>query len=237
VTRAQQAGIKVVGYVFTHYANGSVSIPHAEKQIDDYFNWYKVDGIFFDQSSSSCAFHPSDYYSTLFLYAKSKSPNALVVLNPGTTPGQCYAWEADIILTFENTFTRYRDNYATANWTSQYPNNMFYHLVLGAPDETAMKWSFDTGLGRGVGWMYVTNFDTTKGNPYDALPPYFEQEVAYVNSLNSWGNPWTLPGGTYLPLILIAAGVTTSCIFIALKAGGFPSKQRRALFIENLPSS
>jgi hypothetical protein len=218
VSRAQQAGIKVVGYVDTRYANGNVSINSAEKQIDDYFNWYKVDGIFFDQSNSSCASRASEYYSILFQYAKARSSSAPVVLNPGTTPGQCYVWNADMILTFENTFAKYRDSFVPSDWTAQYPRDMFCHLVLGAPNETAMKWSINAGVGRGVGWMFVTSFDTTKGNPYDSLPPYFEQEVAYVNSIDGFDNQWGFPGGIYFPLVLIVAGLVASSLIIIVKA-------------------
>jgi hypothetical protein len=84
-----------------------------------------------------------------------------------------------------------------------------------------MRWSIDAGMFRGVGWMYVTSFDTTKGNPYDTLPPYFEQEVAYVNSLDGFVSPWSFPSGAYFPILLIIAGVASACLILLARAGYF----------------
>ena len=68
VSDARETGIKVVGYVYTHYADGNVTLKQAESQVDDYLRWYQVDGIFFDQTNSSCTGSAIGYYSSLYEY-------------------------------------------------------------------------------------------------------------------------------------------------------------------------
>jgi Spherulation-specific family 4 len=173
VSRAQHEGVKVVGYLYTGYDNGSVTLSAAETQIDEYFSWYHADGVFIDQVNSSCAPGPSGFYESLYSHTKLDSPNATVVLNPGTVPGQCYAAYSDILLTFEDTLTVYEGAYAQAGWADLYPRGHFYHVVLGVPNSTAMERSVDTALQRGAGWVFVTDRDTSSGNPYSSLPSYF----------------------------------------------------------------
>ena len=48
---AQAAGLTVLGYVPTNY--GATSAATVEGQVDDWYEWYNVDGIFFDEASTS----------------------------------------------------------------------------------------------------------------------------------------------------------------------------------------
>ena len=208
--QAQQAGIRVIGYVFTRYADGSVNVSQAEHEVDEYLSWYKVDGVFFDQANSSCAPTPEAYYAALHQYVKTKSPGLMVVLNPGATPGSCYGWMSDVLIDFEDTFANYQANYHGAGWTNEYPAESFFHLILGAPNESAMEASVNSAVARNAGWVYVTSFDTSQNNTYGSLPPYFDQEVAYVASINGEVDPLS-PRLPVLPLgvvVAVAAGVS-----------------------------
>jgi hypothetical protein len=56
----------------------------------------------------------------LALYVKSKKPNAIVVLNPGTTPDKNYFEIADNIVVFENPCNDYK-NYSHPDWLKTVP--------------------------------------------------------------------------------------------------------------------
>jgi len=70
-----------VGYVRTTY--GKRSIEDVKADIDKYFDWYNINGIFFDEVKADAEF--IDYYHTASDYVKNRGEN-YVVLNPGTTP-------------------------------------------------------------------------------------------------------------------------------------------------------
>src|SRR2546427_11800077 len=61
------AGVIVMGYVATGYASRSIS--SVEAQISSYWNWYRVNGIMFDEMSNVQG--NENYYSTLNSYVKS----------------------------------------------------------------------------------------------------------------------------------------------------------------------
>src|SRR5580704_14505275 len=54
VHAAQAAGISVVGYVYTDW--GARRLSAVEADVNAYYRWYGVNGIFFDQASTSCAY-------------------------------------------------------------------------------------------------------------------------------------------------------------------------------------
>ena len=59
-----------------------------------YYNWYKVDGIFFDEAEyRDCT--DDAYYQNLYNHVKNKGGQ--VVLNPGTQTKECYADSANIL--------------------------------------------------------------------------------------------------------------------------------------------
>ncbi len=91
----QGAGIKVLGYVDTHYAGDSTS--SIEQQMNDYYNWYGVDGIFLDEVSTDGL----SYYTTLWNYGNG---HGLVVLNPGTSVPSSYGDIANTIVVWENSY-------------------------------------------------------------------------------------------------------------------------------------
>jgi hypothetical protein len=68
IQRLQSAGIVVLGYTYTEYADRSADSVRAD--IDAYKNWYGVDGIAFDEMSNKPG-HES-YYRDLSDFAKFK---------------------------------------------------------------------------------------------------------------------------------------------------------------------
>jgi len=94
----QDAGIKVIGYSATSYAGRSEG--EVKGEIDNYYDWYDLDGIFLDEVS------PSDqsYYKDLRHYAEKPDGTQTVVLNPGAPVPESYEDAGDIIIAFENSY-------------------------------------------------------------------------------------------------------------------------------------
>jgi hypothetical protein len=90
----QDEDIEVVGYVSTAYAGRSTG--DVADEIDRYFDWYGVDGIFFDEVSPSA----HEYYEDLYDHVDDEG--GMVILNPGAAVPESYDDVADIIMVYEN---------------------------------------------------------------------------------------------------------------------------------------
>lgn len=76
-------GTSVLGYVYTRWGDTTQRREEdIRKDIDAYYSWYNVDGIFFDEAATSCDM--LSYYSSLNSYVKGKGGKAVTVTNPGT---------------------------------------------------------------------------------------------------------------------------------------------------------
>jgi hypothetical protein len=181
---AQARGINVLGYVYTEWGNGTVPVNQAEEWIDEYYSWYHVDGIMLDEANDTCNAQPLKFYTALYDYVKAKTGPSMVLLNPGEATGECYAAISDVLLTFENDYASYSTGYAGASWTEGFPPSRFFHIVFGVPTVADMQYAISNAEERGAGWVYVTNLDDSKGNPYSSLPYYFVQELEYVGGLH-----------------------------------------------------
>ena len=175
VKSAQASGLIVLGYVYSSYGKRSAATVKAE--INKYFTWYGVNGIFIDEASNNCK--KKTYYLNLYKYVKSKSKSNKVVINPGTNTQECYMATADIILNFENIYSEYV-NWSLSGWETNYPADRFWHLVYGA-SAVEMTNAIALSKGRNAGWIYVT--DDLLPNPWDTLPadPYWTDELTLIN--------------------------------------------------------
>jgi len=187
IAAAQAAGIRIYGYVDTAYAARAVSAVEAD--VDLFYLWYGVDGIFFDQASNDCADEP--YYETIDAYVKGKDAAAVTVINPGTTTPECFINAADIILNFENTYAVYA-GWSPAGWEAGYPAERFWHLVHTTA-QVDMPSAVLLSQARGAGWVYVTG--DTMPNPWDTLPSksYWSTELAYVRPSATCATPVARP--------------------------------------------
>ena len=164
VKAAEAAGITVVGYVYTSY--GSRSLRAVESDVNKYYSWYPVQGIFFDEASTSCSMEP--YYAQLNSFVKAKGGAARTVLNPGTQTSQCYASAADTLLTFEGPDSEYVNSYSAPSWVSSYPASRFWHVIYETSTTSAMATAVQLSKTRNAGYVYVTS--ASLPNPYDVLP-------------------------------------------------------------------
>jgi hypothetical protein len=175
VAGVQREGPRVLGYVHTSY--GARPIGEVIADIDRYRRWYGVDGIFIDEVSDTAAGLP--YVRLLAEFIRQRSGD-VVALNPGVYPDPTYYRLADIVVTFEDTWARYRrprprvDTSPAEQW----------HLVLGA-DETAMRQAVRLAHERGATVLDVT--DLGREETWNRLPAYLDEEAAAVNRLPRCG--------------------------------------------------
>jgi Spherulation-specific family 4 len=176
VKAAEAQGITVLGYVYTSYASRSLSAVEAD--VNDYYNWYGVNGIFFDEASTSCT--NSNYYSTLNAFVKAKGGTARTILNPGTQTSSCYINDADILLTFEGSDSQYVSSYSAPSWVAGYPASHFWHVIYDTPSVSTMAQAVQLSQSRGAGYVYVTTANLP--NPYDLLPTgsYWSSELTDI---------------------------------------------------------
>jgi hypothetical protein len=178
VRQSQAAGLRVLGYVYTRYADGSRSVEAVRDAIDRYYDWYGVDGIVFDEVSTDRSRLP--YYATLNAYVKARAPTAVTVINPGTRTRECYMDVADIVVTFEGPYTAYLARYTAPDWVARYPPSRFWHVVHSTPRMEDMLTAVQLSKARRAGWIYVT--DDLMPNPWDTLPDgdYWQAELQAV---------------------------------------------------------
>src|SRR2546428_1188593 len=208
------AGITVLGYVPTHYAADSIA--SKEILIDDYKNWYNLDGIFFDEMANS---GQETYYSTLTNYVKNVDGMKMTVCNPGTSVPASYIGTCDTIEIAESAGL---PSLSTLQSRTFYPNYDKSNFFMLAHTTSSIVQTDVTDRMPYVGYEYMT--DDVEPNPYDTIPYYFLDEVAYLDT----GSPTPSPTPTSLnpPMGLATPFVSSSQISISwhapLNDGGSP---------------
>src|ERR1043165_7397880 len=81
VNSLRASGGKVIGYVSTAYTARNTNA--VKTDIDRYFNFYAMDGIFLDEFTDDANTNHLNYYVSLYEYIQTKGTNLLVVGNPG----------------------------------------------------------------------------------------------------------------------------------------------------------
>lgn len=181
VKGAQKSGIDVLGYVSTSYADGSISVQTIENQIEEWYSWYQVDGIFFDEVNSTCSIQNIAYYSALYNFTKLQLGPDLVVLNPGAPSQSCYGRISDILVTFEGDYSSYLNNYVTQNWTLAFPPSHFLQIIYNATTLPQMQEALSLATQRHAQWVFVTDRPAIGVNALGTLPYYFCEEAQSVS--------------------------------------------------------
>lgn len=170
VNQAHQAGIKVIGYVYTH--QGTLD---PQSQIDKWYQ-YPIDGIFVDEVAGTG--HGS-FYQQVNQEIKQHSGGSghLVVINPGWNNVDAQtAASADVVMSYESGL----DN------LSQY-NPQSWQQQKGKSSQSAIVENVSQGNLTNViqqlqqkGFGYVALYPDSQN--YGALPNYWNTEVQDINS-------------------------------------------------------
>ena len=179
----KQADVTTIGYVYTQY--GDRPIAEVKRDIDLYYQYFGVRGIFLDESASNVA--KIDYYQDIYRYIKAKGDRELIVINPGTDSDREYITRpvADTSVIFEN-YSRVWSEYQPPSYVDS-NHEHFASLIHSVPDASTMKSHLDKAVERNIGYIYITNDspNSNDGDPWNSLPPYWQEEVDYIWDLNN----------------------------------------------------
>jgi hypothetical protein len=183
ISAMRSAGVEVVtGYVPTYYAKalsgigspytGIVYTPQViESYIDKYIQWYSVNGVSFDEVSTSTDPAVISFYQQIVDYARSKGL-AILQANPGTSAPEPYIQMFDNSIVSESGAYPSETYLQSATYYGKYSATKFAVVVHSSQlNETwipiAKKY---------VSYIYLTD-DGPDGNPYDELPTYLDREL------------------------------------------------------------
>jgi len=136
-------------------------------------------------------------YVALYNSIKAMGDDLHVVGNPGIPFEQVEALipATDTLVIFEGplqnadpngaSFREYPDRGPYAGlplWFTRYDRSRLANLGFGVPDPLDMIFGLFKAVGYNAGYVYLT--DDQLPNPYDTLPSYWEQEVAWIELLN-----------------------------------------------------
>jgi hypothetical protein len=172
ITKLKAADITVIGYVYTDY--GSRDINAIKSEISKYKDWYNVDGIMFDEMSNSAG--KIEYYRQLDDYAKSIGMT-YTKGNPGADIAEGYIGTLDNFSIRETTSLGSLSS--LAGWHTEYDKSNFSFCVYAQP---SLNTTYVKDSAKYVSLMYITN--DSGGNPYDTVPPYFEQMLATLEQVS-----------------------------------------------------
>ncbi len=191
----RDAGVTILGYVYTGY--GERNIEDVKAEIDLYHQFFEAQGIFFDEVANSADKLP--YYENLYSYVKVPNGSDLVFLNPGTSIDEAYLAVADTIVIFEG----YAENwpgYSPDVYLCDYPAGRFGALLHSAPDADAVESYLALAVEQNIAYLYVT--DDLMPNPWDSLPGFWEDlllALERVRQQSACGGGTTPPGGEAAP--------------------------------------
>ena len=157
VATGQGAGITVVGYVLTW--QGARPQKDVKADIDAYFEWFGVDGIYLDETSSDPKHVP--YYRAMAEYARTIKPNAVIAVNPGYTPPEAFMEFANYVETFEYDYATYKTQEFPA-WTKKYAAERFIHVVHSVPGPQAAQRVLNLARERNAGYVFITDVEDPK---------------------------------------------------------------------------
>jgi hypothetical protein len=151
----------------------------------------RVSGIFLDEMASEP--QKLGFYKEIYQYIKAIDPSLRVVGNPGMIPAAGYADVADTLVSFEGTAADYQkyDPRPQNAWLYTYANATQAMLAHNTASCAAMQTAIQAAATarNNAGLVYATdrefNFSTGVGNPWSALPVYWEALLNTVDAINS----------------------------------------------------
>src|SRR6266480_5168645 len=154
IKNARDAGLQVLGYVYTCYAVGGLTA--VKEDIDNWYRFYTIDGIFFDQVKATT--ENFNYYHELHDYVKAKNgARNFVALNPGTTPDENYMTISDTCSIYENSYTNWQSTNPYAAWMAKYSPPKLTIFVYSIPDTQAALSVINKSKTNNVGRFFLTD--------------------------------------------------------------------------------
>ena len=185
-------GAVIIGYVATCYGNqsnpdpGRSLCPKTEGKIQvDVDRWYafypEVQGIFYDQTSNKQ--EHVEYYRNLYSHAQGKNASEqIVVNNTGLIPHKDYADIGSILVMTEDEHDEFvvewKEPGVPPDWARGLNSSVMLFETPTTPTDAWRK-AADDAVADGACWLFITH-DGADHNPWDSLPPWFDDMVNYV---------------------------------------------------------
>mgnify|MGYP000847964864 FL=1 len=185
IARNKAAGIKNIGYTYTHGSTRNLDLVYAD--IDNFVNFYgreNIAGYFIDEIEGGATQAQIDYMAKIYNYIKSKYPEMTVIANNGWGIRDGIAPYADIWMTQEVSATEYLNNYRAR--TSEFEkdpanSNHILHVIYNATPEQYEE-IIKLSRERNAGNLFITSDTNAYPNGYDDLPTYFEDLMMTINN-------------------------------------------------------
>lgn len=216
-TNLRNAGGLVIGYIFTQRGDRPVAELHQD--IQDYINWYDVDGFFFDEMPTTFTMNTKtpaeqevifDYYTDLYNHIDQFDGHDYVIGNPGNHTEERFLNEptADALVILENDFADQAVTdppptgaigYFPEPWVTDpangYDHTEFSLIQHNVPTTADMLAVVDAGLSKKFGQFYITDDTNVDDNPFNRLPTYWDDFVDKIEAVSPYGGT----GGSSVP--------------------------------------
>lgn len=170
VQKLQSAGIRVIGYIYT----ANVGYDNITRDIDEYKNWYNVNGIFFDQMSNVKG--NETFYAHLSNYSRSVGLN-FTVGNPGVDTLPSYIGTVNNMVLYDKpnlppvlSYEGWHKNFTKSNFS-------LVSYGVGGIDKVYVQ-----NMSKLVQYMYITN--GTLPNPFKSIPGYLDDLVNVLDGIS-----------------------------------------------------
>ncbi len=170
IATLQQAGIEVVGYVYTDY--DARSITDVMTDIAGWQSLYNPNGIFLDTMGTD-----TNYYTSLTIYIKSLGMQ-FSIGNAGTNVSTSYTNVVDTVVIANSSYLPNLINYT--NW--QDANLPPTDAAMLIESITAFPTGFIYEAKKFTGWIYIT--DAGGMDPWSVLPSYFSTLMNALDTVN-----------------------------------------------------
>ncbi|MEV8531149.1 spherulation-specific family 4 protein [Streptomyces sp. NPDC051211] len=150
----------------------------AEELVADarrFLDWYRVGGFYLAGAPADRDALPA--VRRIVDTLRTMGDGLRIVLGHGTHPYAGYAETADQLVTFSGAWADYRWS-QVAEWTAEYPPELFCHLVHGVP-RTHLEEALRIARWQGAGTIWFTDRRGT-GDPWAGMPAYWDKIVSRI---------------------------------------------------------
>jgi uncharacterized coiled-coil protein SlyX len=176
INQSNAAGKLPLGYIATHWGDGTKTTAAIKAEVDKYVSLYTgLKGVFWDECASSASVIA--FYTDITNYARSRGLN-IVHANPGTQIDEQYVALFDIItISEENNILLDENTLKGRTFSNKYPKSKFSYLSYGV---ASLPSAWVTMACKYVGTMYLTS--DSLPNPWDSPSTYLD---ALLNALEA----------------------------------------------------
>ena len=171
VRKLKSSGAEILGYVTTN--NGNREITNIKSDIRKYFKWdeqIRVHGIYLMGSNS---LQNTSYFSEIYQFVKQNfGQNKKLVISNGQNIKE-FVSITDAAVVFDDTdFSKYKKSGSFKSGSIA--------IIRNFRKSENMKTVINEAKASNIEYIYVTN-----KNNFESLPTYFDEEVTYLESLQT----------------------------------------------------